>query len=317
VISALILPAVSPDANRVPANEVSQAATSGIRTDGAPRTSTRAGNPLLDLPVNKPGLDAAAVEHGAPTAITASKDNLVFEAQLRETHPAISETKVSSTSDSEIKQPTGDAGKAAIVPASPNSQMDPEQGFGSADSHGSGAQGSLKLKTPIKESQSESSSKGPAATPEPASFATVTTADSKSVSPKSDAVIPSSKPGAQPMDQQMPNGPTTKTDLTMRLQGQSGENINVRVFERGGEIQVAVRSSDPAVTNMIRHELPGLQGNLEHAGWQMGNVNTSGQSQQDRESEGSRQQHQERDQAGSQSQQQRKSREDEFFELSL
>jgi flagellar hook-length control protein FliK len=116
----------------------------------------------------------------------------------------------------------------------------------------------------------------------------------------------------------MPSGPTTKTDLTMRLQGQSGENINVRVFERGGEIQVAVRSSDPAVANIIRHELPGLQNNLEHAGWQMGNVNTSGQSQQDRESEGSRQQDQQREQAGSQqNQQRRKSREDEFFELSL
>lgn len=58
-----------------------------------------------------------------------------------------------------------------------------------------------------------------------------------------------------------------KTDLSVRIMGQSGEIVNVRVSERGGEVQIAVRASDSAVATQIRHELPAVQAGLERIGW--------------------------------------------------
>ncbi len=76
-----------------------------------------------------------------------------------------------------------------------------------------------------------------------------------------------SKSSILPIDQQA-NGttPSMKNDLTVRLQGQSGETINVRMTERGGEVQIAIRSTDPATAAALRHEMPSIQAGLERAG---------------------------------------------------
>jgi hypothetical protein len=61
--------------------------------------------------------------------------------------------------------------------------------------------------------------------------------------------------------------PSFRTDLSVRMVGQSGETVNVRVSEKAGEIQIAVRASDSATATEIRHELPAMQAGLERIGW--------------------------------------------------
>ncbi len=60
--------------------------------------------------------------------------------------------------------------------------------------------------------------------------------------------------------------PATK-EVVLRLQGQSGESISVRLMDQGGQLQVAVRSSDPATANLLRQDLSSLTNNLDRAGW--------------------------------------------------
>lgn len=80
----------------------------------------------------------------------------------------------------------------------------------------------------------------------------------------------SSNGDAQPIINQSPNVPTNvKTDMNLKMQSQSGDNVIVRLSERAGGIQVTVRSSDPATSAMLRHELPSIQAGLEQAGWQL------------------------------------------------
>lgn len=75
---------------------------------------------------------------------------------------------------------------------------------------------------------------------------------------------------AMPMQKQdAPPSPQAKTYITFRLQGQSGETVSVRVSDRAGDIQIAVRSTDPATAATLRHDLPTLQSGLERAGWHM------------------------------------------------
>lgn len=75
--------------------------------------------------------------------------------------------------------------------------------------------------------------------------------------------------------QDTPAAPQAKTDITFRLQGQSGETVSVRVSDRAGDIQIAVRSTDPATAATLRHDLPTLQSGLERAGWHMESTGAS------------------------------------------
>jgi hypothetical protein len=61
-------------------------------------------------------------------------------------------------------------------------------------------------------------------------------------------------------------GPAAK-EVVIRLQGQTGEAISVRLVDQGGQVQVAVRSSDPATANLLRQDLSSLTNNLDRAGW--------------------------------------------------
>lgn len=80
----------------------------------------------------------------------------------------------------------------------------------------------------------------------------------------------SSNGDAQPIVNQSPSVQTNvKTDMNLKMQSQSGDNITVRLSERAGGIQVTVRSSDPSTSAMLRHELPNIQAGLEQAGLQL------------------------------------------------
>lgn len=91
----------------------------------------------------------------------------------------------------------------------------------------------------------------------------------------------SSNGDAQPIANQSPSVQTNvKTDMNLKMQSQSGDNVTVRLSERAGGIQVTVRSSDPTTSAMLRHELPNIQAGLEQAGWQLSGTSSQHASQQ-------------------------------------
>lgn len=67
--------------------------------------------------------------------------------------------------------------------------------------------------------------------------------------------------------QNQAQSPAAAKEVVVRLEGQSGEAISVRLVDQGGQVQVAVRSTDPATANLLRQDLPSLTNNLDRAGW--------------------------------------------------
>lgn len=125
--------------------------------------------------------------------------------------------------------------------------------------------------------------------PEPAAQGPHVIQTSDAAPTKADAAAPSnnaapvlSKSGVLSINQQAEiHQPSMKTDLNMRIQGQAGESINLRISERAGDIQISVRSSDQGTANVLKHELPSIEAGLERAGWRMetGGMSQSGQDQ--------------------------------------
>lgn len=62
------------------------------------------------------------------------------------------------------------------------------------------------------------------------------------------------------------SGDTAK-EVLVRLESATGETISIRVFDRAGQVQVQVRSSDPLTAQHLRSDLSTLTTNLETAGW--------------------------------------------------
>ena len=56
-------------------------------------------------------------------------------------------------------------------------------------------------------------------------------------------------------------------EVAIRLEGQSGQTINVKLTDQGGQVQVSVRSNDPAAATALRGDLSSLASNLDKAGW--------------------------------------------------
>jgi len=63
-----------------------------------------------------------------------------------------------------------------------------------------------------------------------------------------------------------PSVPAPVRQVLLRL-GEPSKPIDLRVWERGGTVQVSVRSSDSSMTVPLRTELPALMSNLERAGY--------------------------------------------------
>ena len=56
-------------------------------------------------------------------------------------------------------------------------------------------------------------------------------------------------------------------EVAIRLQNESGETINVKLVDQGGQVQVTVRSSDPSAAASLREDLSSLTSSLEKVGW--------------------------------------------------
>lgn len=78
------------------------------------------------------------------------------------------------------------------------------------------------------------------------------------------------RPVTQPMNLQdnSTNGNVGATkEIAIRLQGESGETIDVKLVDQGGQVQLSVRSSDPATASSLRQDLSSLTSSLDKAGW--------------------------------------------------
>jgi hypothetical protein len=76
----------------------------------------------------------------------------------------------------------------------------------------------------------------------------------------------------QPKDLQGVSTDTPTREFTVRLQGHSGETISVRLSDQGGgQVQIAVRSSDPSAASALRQDLSALANNLDRVGWKAEN----------------------------------------------
>jgi hypothetical protein len=126
----------------------------------------------------------------------------------------------------------------------------------------------------------------------------------------------SSASGSQPIAHQ-PAGdhPTVKTDMSLKMQGQSGENVTVRLTERGGDIQVSVRSNDPATSALLRHELPSIQAGLERAGWQLENTQSQSSNQSGQDSQGGEQRRNDQNSGYREDQKRRSTQQNQWFDL--
>ena len=56
-------------------------------------------------------------------------------------------------------------------------------------------------------------------------------------------------------------------DVQLRVQGEAGENVTVRLSDRSGEVQITVRSTDQATATTLRQNLSTLSASLEKQGW--------------------------------------------------
>jgi hypothetical protein len=55
--------------------------------------------------------------------------------------------------------------------------------------------------------------------------------------------------------------------VNLRVEGQSGETVNVRLTDRAGQVLVSVSSSDGRTAASLQQDLATLSSNLEKAGW--------------------------------------------------
>jgi hypothetical protein len=77
---------------------------------------------------------------------------------------------------------------------------------------------------------------------------------------------PSNPPVVSPSNEPVSNQPPVRS-VSLRMEGQSGETVNVRLTDRAGQIQVSVSSSDIRTAASLQQDLATLSSNLEKVGW--------------------------------------------------
>jgi hypothetical protein len=257
--------------------------------DGA--TDTRASNPGTPMAAGIPQAAAPLPSLNFQSVGSAPGDNAKSDATQSQSAKAAAgqTTEGAAVNNSQQKPASGSAqgNSAPLILAEQSGQASSGQSLSGNASSGNASSGNA--------SDFEKDAKHGASGPEVAHSPEIA-ANGSQIFPTSDsgtkgidtaaqpnnAAPASSKPGNLPIDQQAETRqPSMKTDLNMRIQGQSGESINLRISERAGDIQISVRSSDQSTANVLKHELPSIEAGLERAGWRMenGGMSQSGQDQ--------------------------------------
>jgi hypothetical protein len=61
--------------------------------------------------------------------------------------------------------------------------------------------------------------------------------------------------------------PNETKEVLVKFQGAAGDVVTVRLLDQGGQVQVAVRSTDPVAAAQLRQDLGSLTSSLERFGW--------------------------------------------------
>ncbi len=152
--------------------------------------------------------------------------------------------------------------KTANSPATNNSSAAPSSLGQSSAVDREGKQG--EKEEPISPKSGTSDAGG--SEQEPASFGPVPTSFAKETKGTGNASDVNPTFQAADISDNAPAGGSAK-EVAIRLQSQSGESINVKLVDQGGQVQVTVRSSDPEAASALRQDLSSLTSSLDKAGW--------------------------------------------------
>ena len=257
-----------------------------------------AANPIAPATPNSvTALTASAAAPGSPTEspnISAAAESIVFDGHVtaapkqNAAPPAPAQTPSNPIPDAKLQAPVQMAAQQAqSAPAQPQSQAAQPRPPANANvsassidatpvpavSNGNSAGNKSSFGQEMKQDgKSSSQNQVPVLPPTPHSTASANFPPQGAQNNLNGAqqTSASSNGDAQPIVNQPPSVQTNvKTDMNLKMQSQSGDNITVRLSERAGGIQVTVRSSDPTTSAMLRHELPNIQAGLEQAGLQL------------------------------------------------
>lgn len=176
-----------------------------------------------------------------------------------------------NSSSSTPLNPNATPGRDPSAPA-PDASQDPN-----AAARRTAANSNTQTKDQPPAQPEQSSSKTPVAeagagNPDFAAQKTSQTQPDAGIVPVPRSTTSQSEPAASTrLAQAQPEVETTRTatpqQMSVRMEGNAGQVVNVRFVNQGGQVQVDVRSNDPSTAAQLRQGLNSLAGDLDRAGW--------------------------------------------------
>lgn len=81
-------------------------------------------------------------------------------------------------------------------------------------------------------------------------------------------------PPAVPVEEREPVRPSSTHELAVRVSAPDKPDVDLHVAQRGSEVKVAVRASDPVLRAALQDDINALVGKLEHAGFHAETIST-------------------------------------------
>jgi hypothetical protein len=233
-------------------------------------TDSRADAPSNDEPPAEDAVaPAAATDSAASNAVTGAPQALAFAVRVQPGRPAPLPSR-----DSAVQQVSDNSPVASAEGASSRTHA-PRQTSGSDADPGE----SLADEAAPKDAQ-----KGKAGSEETAQSPSMTNGSMPigSSSANSEASTQSAANAGQPRSQlsdptagtaeppalsqtTQPQGPMK--ELSMRIEAAEGQKVDVRIVQRAGDVQIAVKSADDVTTQGLRHGLSDLANRLNETGY--------------------------------------------------
>ncbi|HVY91796.1 MAG TPA: hypothetical protein VHA14_03565 [Bryobacteraceae bacterium] len=240
---------LTPLGNRIP-----------VATSTAVQTPARTETPAAADPFHSDSDPKAAALPAETTApLIATADQLAFAAKVQLAKPQAITQRVSSTPLRNITEPT--AAPKAAEPVHSEARSQQHDSHAESDSQ----QPSMKaaeaaVKTAVRPMQAVSN------------FHAATAVTEERVAPSKTAATaerPASAAAASdditPTRPEMPAAPMK--DISVRIQSEQGENVDVRIVRRAGDLQIAVKAADGDTTQGLRHGLSELSDRLNATGY--------------------------------------------------
>ena len=234
--------------------------------EGAPPQRDSSGVSILPASVAAPALEKPPV--AAPAAASCKPERAAGQPQER----SVPEQK--GVADVDAEPPAGPAPEPLSPSDSPG--KDTSQGYagqrGDDAPTGSSEQLPRQKARDTSEARRETSPETPAPKrdlPDSASGPAVGEARSRVAEPRSAAAAPT-RPVQRLVAAENPAAVAKSLparEIAVRLSDQLSKSVDVRVFEKGGKIEVAVRTSDQNLSNSLRAELGQLVGSLQKEGF--------------------------------------------------